>query len=182
MRILYYAVVALGRLMAGKLDALKAALPPVGVKKDLTPSQDVFWRDSLRCSWIFKMSSVVFTIRWSSYPCSISSLVRMSEGMTRSLDRRLEGVADLFRVALEAFSSFSEILLVRTELCFLANAIGHPAVQAGLSPIRKGNSYMVTSTKDTDRCIERPESSSAVLDRRKDDSFAVLAAMMKKID
>lgn len=50
MRILYYAVVALGRLMAGKLDALKAALPPVGVKKDLTPSQDVFWRDSLRCS------------------------------------------------------------------------------------------------------------------------------------
>lgn len=80
----------------------------------------------------------------------------------RSLDRRL--AVDLLLLA--SFSSLSEMLLFRTELCFLAKAMGHPAVQAGLSPILNGNSYTVISWKETilfsgrsvDRVLRKEES------------------------
>lgn len=50
------------------------------------------------------------------------------------------------------------VMLVRiTLLCLLARAMGHPVLHAGLSPIRRGNSYTVTSSKDTRRSKEDVE-------------------------
>jgi hypothetical protein len=65
------------------------------------------------------------------------------------LDRLFEDEEFVVVIAVDS-NGISLTFCLKMFLCFLPKAMGHPDVQAGLSPMRIGNSYTVISRKETD--------------------------------